>query len=357
EANSDLMQFKALMDASPDFIAIASMEGGIQYVNPGGREMIGMGPEVDVTRTAVADYVTPEGLESFENRVKPAVFAHGHWEGESTLRNHRGGPPIPVATSTFLVSDAETREPFALATVQRDITERLAAEEALRELAEQRQALLTRLVDAQEAERTRIAADVHDDPVQACAAVDLRLGLLRRQVRERAPELLDGLDALQATVSGATDRLRVLLFDLEPPDLEWGLTGALSSAADEIFENTDVRWTVDGDREPDVPDTARAIAYRIAKEAMINALKHADARSVTVTVAGREGGLEVTIDDDGVGLGPEPVESSPGHRGLLSMQDRATVAGGRCTIRNREGSGTVVTVWLPGPPLADTSET
>ncbi len=356
EANSDLMQFKALTDASPDFISIADIEGRVQYVNPGGRELIGMGSDVDVTTTTIADYATPQGLVNFDEQVMPAVFAHGRWEGESTLCSHRGDPSIPVATSTFLVSDAETYEPFAIATVQRDITERLAAETALRELAEQRQALLTRLVDAQEAERARIAADVHDDPVQACAAVDLRLGLLRRQVRERAPELLDGLDALQVSVSGATDRLRALLFDLEPPDLERGLTGALSRAADEIFESTEIRWTVDGGQEPDVPDAARAIAYRIAKEAMINAHKHAAARTITITIAGREGGLVVSIDDDGVGLGPEPVGPSPGHRGVLSMQDRATVAGGRCTIRNREGGGTGVTVWLPGPPPSSSSE-
>ena len=357
EANSDLMQFKALTDASPDFIAIASLEGTVRYVNPGGRAMAGVDPDADVTTTTIADYATPEGLVNFEQRVKPAVFAQGHWEGESQLRNRRGGPPIPVAISTFLVSDAETREPFAIATVQRDITERLAAERALRELAEQRQALLTRLVDAQDAERTRIAADVHDDPVQACAAVDLRLGLLRRQVRERAPELLDSLDALRASVSGATERLRALLFDLEPPDLTRGLTGALSRAADEIFESTEIRSTVSGESEPDAPDTALAIAYRIAKEAMINARKHAGARNVTITVTGRDGGLEVSIEDDGIGFGREPFDSSPGHRGLLSMQDRATVAGGRCTIGDREGAGTVVTVWLPGRPVSDPSGT
>ncbi len=349
-ANSDLMRFKALVDASPDFIAIATTDGTVQYLNPGGRKLIGTGPDVDVTSTRIGDYATSEGLAGFEQRVMPEVLAHGHWEGESTLRDHRGGPPIRVATSTFLVKDAETHEPFALATVQRDITDRLVAETSLRELAEQRQALLTRLVDAQEAERTRIAADVHDDQVQVCAAVDLRLGLLRRQVRERAPELVGGLDVLQATVSGATGRLRALLFDLEPPDLERGLTAALYRAADEIFEGTEIRWDVRGDQEPDEPDTTRTIAYRIAKEAMINARKHAEAAHVAITVAGREGGLEVCVADDGVGLGFEPVDPSPGHRGLVGMQDRAAVAGGECTVSTGEAGGTVVTVWLPGPP-------
>jgi PAS domain S-box-containing protein len=349
ELNADLKQFKALVEASTDFIAIAALDGSVKYVNPPGRALIGMDADVDVTRTVIADYLTPEGLMASVEVEQPAVIAHGHWEGESTLRDHRGGPAIPVAIASFLIRDAGTGEPFALATVQRDITERLAAETALRELAEQRQALLTRLVVAQDAERTRIAADVHDDPVQALAAVDLRLGLLRRQLREHAPQLLDTLAPVEASVSGATDRLRALLFDLEPPDLQDGLTGALRRAAAEICEGTTTRWTLDGAGEPDVPDTTRAIAYRIAKEALINCRKHAQARSVEITVAGRDGGLEVIVADDGVGLGSEPAESTPGHRGLYNMQDRAAVAGGQCRVENRRPSGTVVSLWLPGP--------
>ncbi len=351
-ANSDLKQFKALVEASTDFIAIAGLDGQVRYVNPLGRELIGLSPDIDVTTTTIADYLTPDGLDASVRIEQPGVIANGHWEGESTLRNRRG-PAIPVAIASFLMNDAETGQPFALATVQRDITERLDAETALRELADQRQALLTRLVDAQDAERTRIAADVHDDPVQALAAVDLRLGLLRRQLRERAPELMETLEPLQASVKGATDRLRALLFDLEPPDLQRGLAEALCRAAEEIFDDTATRWTVDGDREPDVSDATRAIAYRIAKEAMINARKHASARDVVITVAGRDGGLEVSIADDGVGIGPEPIESSPGHRGLFNMQDRAAIAGGWCSISNRRRGGTRVMVWLPGPPTAE----
>ncbi|HEX6485392.1 MAG TPA: PAS domain-containing protein [Nocardioidaceae bacterium] len=349
EANSDLKQFKALVEASPDFIAIANPDGHVKYVNPGGRQMLEMDPDVDPTTTRIPDYVTPEVFALYREVVQPVVMEHGHWAGEATLLSHRG-KVIPVAVASFLVHDPETGEPFALATVQRDITERLAAETALRELADQRQALLTRLVDAQDAERAQIAADVHDDPVQALAAVDLRLGLLSRRLGEHAPALLETLGNVQASVAGATDRLRTLLFDLEPPDLEHGLTGALHRAAGEIFDSTSTRWVVDGDREPDVPDATRAIAYRIAKEAMMNARKHAKAHHVVVTVAGRDHGLEVCVSDDGVGLGPHPIQTTPGHRGLFTMQDRAEIAGGRCTISNRRPHGTLVDLWLPVPP-------
>lgn len=348
EALSDIKQFKALVEASPDFIAIANLDGTVKYVNPPGRELIGLDPGVDVTTTTIADYLTPEGLRASVEVEQPAVIAHGRWEGESTLRNHRGGAPVPVAIASFLIRDAETGEPYALATVQRDISERLAAETALHELADQREALLTRLVDAQDAERAQIAADVHDDPVQALAAVDLRLGQLRRRLRERAPELLDALEPLQASVSGATDRLRALLFDLEPPDLRTGLSWALTQAAEEIFDGTPIRWRIDGADEPEMPDATRAIAYRIAKEALINARKHAAADNVEVTVRGRDAGLEVSVVDDGVGLLETPTEAYPGHRGVFSMQDRATVAGGWCTIGKGDGRGTRVTLWLPG---------
>jgi PAS domain S-box-containing protein len=352
EANSDLMQFKALVEASPDFIAIAGLDGKVRYVNPGGRALIGMNPQVDVTTTSIPDYLTPAGLDASLNVEQPAVLANGRWEGESTLR-HLWGPAVPVAIASFLVHDPETGEPFALATVQRDITERLAAETALRDLADQRQALLTRLVDAQDAERARIAADVHDDPVQALAAVDLRLGLLQRRLREHAPAMLDVLEPVQETVSAATDRLRALLFDLEPPDLHAGLTGAMRRAAGEIFEGSDTRWTVAGELEPDVPNATRAIAYRIAKEALMNTRRHACARHVEVTVTGRRDGLEVTVADDGIGLGHGPARSSPGHRGIFTMRDRAEVAGGSCEISNRSPRGTKVTLWLPGRPRSE----
>ncbi|MGZ4437343.1 MAG: PAS domain S-box protein, partial [Nocardioidaceae bacterium] len=259
-ANADMKQFKALVEASPDFIAIAGLDGTVRYLNPGGRTLIGLDPDIDVRTTTIADYLTPEGLEASVAVEQPAVIAQGHWEGESTLRS-RHGPAIPVAISSFLMHDAETGEPFALATVQRDITEQRSAEARLRDLAEQRQTLLDRLVEAQDEERIRIAADVHDDPVQVLSAVDLRLGMLRRRLRERAPELLEVLEPLEASVSGATDRLRALLFDLEPPDLLRGLTGALTRAAEEIFADSGTAWTIHGEREPAVPDAVRAIAY------------------------------------------------------------------------------------------------
>ncbi len=352
---ADLSRFKALVEASPDFIAIAALDGAVEYVNPGGRALIGLAADADVKSTTIADYLTPEGLALSKEVEQPAVVSQGHYEGETTLK-HQDGRAIPVAVASFLMHDAATGEPFALATVQRDVSERVAADKLLLDLLEQRAALLARLVDAQDAERSRIAADVHDDPVQACAAMDLRLGLLRKRLREQAPQLLPELDGLQETVSGATDRLRSLLFDLEPPSFaEGGLAGALVRAIGEIFEGTGLLGSVDGVDEPPMPEATLAIAYRIAKEALVNVVKHAHARQVLVTLAGVDDGLLVEVHDDGVGPGSAVTGSEPGHRGVSGMRDRAVLAGGRCTIRTSPHGGTLVSLWLPGPGLAPSS--
>ena len=130
--NADLLKFRALVDTSSDFIAIAGLDGVVQYLNPAGRELVGMPPDIDVALTTISDYLTPDGIERSERFEQPAVIEHGRWQGESTLRR-AGGAPVPVEISSFLMRDPVTGEPFALATVQRDITERLAAQRAQEE--------------------------------------------------------------------------------------------------------------------------------------------------------------------------------------------------------------------------------
>lgn len=346
--NADLAQFKALVDASPDFIAMASVDGSVRYVNPPGRRLVGLPEDLDVTTTTIEDYLTAEGLASSRSIEQPAVIEHGHREGESTLRDWRDDSAIPVAIASFLVSD-ETGAPAVLATVQRDLRERVAAERARQSLAEQREALLSRLVHAQDAERARIAADVHDDSVQALAAVELRLAVLDKQLQERVPELSTVVEPVRASVSAASDRLRALLFDLEPPELDHGLPEALRRAAREVFQDTEIDWDIQAEDCPDVPEAVRAVAYRIAKEAMVNARKHAEAAQVRLGLRERAGGLEVRVSDDGRGMTPGAEEAVPGHLGLSGMRDRAEVAGGSLHVASGQGEGTTVTLWLPAP--------
>jgi len=350
EAHAMRVRFEALVEASSDFIAIAGLDGQVLYVNPRGRAMIGMAPEFDVSQTTIADYLTPEGVEASIAIEQPAVVRDGQWTGETTLRDYRGGTPIPVMVSSFLMRDAETGEPFALATVQRDITARIAASEKLQQVAAQRQELLHRLVAAQEQERARIAADVHDDSVQALAVVDLRLSVLQRKLAEAAPQFNDQVSQLQLAVSTATDRLRLLLFELESADESTALIDCLREAAAHLFEDTALTWSFDGDLDADLPVAERGQAVRVAKEALTNARNHASATTVEIHLIRVGDGVEVAVVDDGIGVDPETAKSPPGHRGLATMRDRVEVAGGWWQLERTGNGGTTVRFWLPGVP-------
>ena len=178
--------------------------------------------------------------------------------------------------------DPETQEPVALATVQRDISELVDAERAMAGLAEHRRWLLSRLVQAQEDERALIAADVHDDSVQALAAVDLRLGQVRRRLAGADPATRASLERAHAAVHDATARLRHLLFDLDSPALRTDLATALREAAAFVLEDAGLRWQVTGDTDLELSSAERVTAYRVAKEALVNVRKHAGATSVEI---------------------------------------------------------------------------
>jgi PAS domain S-box-containing protein len=349
EKQLELLRFRALVQATTDFVAIADLDGRLVYMNPGGRRLVGLHPGADVTKTRIADYLTDEGLRVWREVRRPQVVAHQHWEGESTLRSLRGGPPIPVAVSTFVIRHPGTREPWLIATVQKDLTDRVAAEHAVRYLADQRQVLLAHLVEAQETERSRIAADVHDDSVQALAAVELRLLLLRKEVQARADDLLPAVDDVRGAVANATERLRHLLFDLESPAKRTDLRSALAEAAAFVFADEGVRWRIDCAPGVDLPTETRVIAYRIVQEAMLNARKHAAASEVVVTVRDRDGGVQVDVTDDGTGFDPARVDNRPGHMGLAGMRERAAIAGGDLDIGPVPGGGTRIRLWVPKP--------
>ena len=231
-----------------------------------------------------------------------------------------------------------------------DVLDRAAT---LRDVARQRSLLSRRLIDAQEAERARIAADVHDESVQSLAAAVLRLGLVERRVAELAPESVPHVstefDRLHQTLDAVTSGLRELLFELETGDLEASLAELVEDAAQHIFEHATLRWAVvvdsaRADLRRELQPSDRRQALRIVKEALINTRKHASASEVVVTIRPGSEGVELVVQDDGLGF---DVSTSPrGHRGLVNMHDRAAVSGGWCRIERAE-PGTVVRVWLP----------
>ncbi|WP_406832412.1 ATP-binding protein [Pedococcus sp. KACC 23699] len=345
-ASVDLHLFRSLIEASGELIGMAGASGRLIYLNPAGRRMLAVAGSDDVTSLHVSQIVPGVGPTTFGTRW-PELLRRQRFAGEAEVVPVDGSPPVPVEVSTFVVPDTSEEGGTVVATIQRDISERRSNERALHDLADQRARLLHRLVKAQEEERARIAGDVHDDPVQALAAVDLRLGLLRRRLAAEAPATVSDVAMLQDIVSTATERLRNLLFDLESLPEATSLAEAVKGAAAFVFSGTDVEVRVIGETDLPVPEAERVIIHRVVKEALVNARKHAEAGVVVVELAVDAEEAVVTVDDDGRGIAEGEDGDRPGHLGLAGMRNRAQVAGASFEVGRRAEGGTRVRLGLP----------
>ncbi len=227
---------------------------------------------------------------------------------------------------------------------------------SLERTSEDRRTLLRQLIVAQEEERRRIALDLHDDAVQVMAAVSIRLSLMSDRTTDPADQL--AVAKLRDTVAASIDRLRAVLFELNPPSLtQHGFVAALRMRLAELCKETDCTYSLRGSFANGPDDETSILMYRIAQEICTNVRKHAHATSLVVDLADRDNGYEVTIADDGQGFLPEDARPVAGHLGLASLRERAGFAGGTVSIESAIGKGTTVRFWIPvglGEPAVGT---
>jgi PAS domain S-box-containing protein len=231
--------------------------------------------------------------------------------------------------------------PEGLTLVFRDITQ-------LRALMTERRAFVERLLEAEDRERARIAADVHDDSVQALGVVHLQLQLLRAHLHAPSAKVESLLTSLGEQVSRAIDQLRTLLFSLEPTQADVPIAKSIRIQAAHIFDGSSIHWSVDDiDAGEELPQAEKSQALRITNEALTNARAHARASEVIVTLRGDETGVECIVADNGIAMDAETFTSARGHRGLATMRDRAAVVGGWCTIEPCVPHGCTVHFFVP----------
>lgn len=242
------------------------------------------------------------------------------------------------------VSDAEFDQAH-LRVVNQKLFEKVGQLEAL---TLERRRLLADVVTAQEAERRRIAAEIHDDSIQVMAAAGLRLDLLGRRLGDEQDR--EAVKKLGDAVGRAVGRLRRLMFELRPHSLDAGdLPAAIRAYLTESdADENALAWHVDDRLGTPVGEQNAVILYRIAQEALRNARKHARASAVHVVLQRSQRGVRLTVRDDGGGCDVERALSyRPGHLGLVAMRERAEIAGGWLRFESVEGAGTSVTAWLP----------
>jgi signal transduction histidine kinase len=231
----------------------------------------------------------------------------------------------------------------------RDITERVRAQEALQQYAERLRALSAQLAEVAEAERQRLARELHDQVGQNLTALGINLNIIRTQMPEAAGASVHSrLDDSLSLVEQTTQRIRDVMADLRPPVLDdYGMVAALHWYGEQFAGRTDIAVAVQGE-EPIPRLTARVenALFRITQEALTNVAKHAQAAHVTVTVEVEGGTLRLVVADDGIGFDPAHLSEPEGGRGwgLLTMTERAEAIGGHCWIKSAPGQGTQVIV-------------
>jgi signal transduction histidine kinase len=215
----------------------------------------------------------------------------------------------------------------------------------------ERKHLLDQTVWRAEEERIRIAAELHDGPIQRLTAVGYQL--------EEATLTLgsgDGrytqeiLTVAQGGLYAEIKELRGLMATLRPPVLdERGLGLALADQVESFQRRTGISCTLESDRDTRLEPEIETVLYRVAQEALANVAKHAKAHHVWVFLRADDERADMQIRDDGIGFDPVRVGGlvNSGHFGLAGMRERVEMAGGAYGLVSAPGSGTLIRVRVP----------
>ncbi|WP_425519845.1 GAF domain-containing sensor histidine kinase [Streptomyces yatensis] len=198
-------------------------------------------------------------------------------------------------------------------------------------------------------ERARLAHELHDAVSQKLFSLRLTAQAATALVDRDPDRAKDELQQIALLAAEATDELRSAVVELRPAALdEDGLVATLRTQVQVLdrAHSAQVTFACHGVRA--LPAAQEGAVLRVAQEALHNALRHADARQVDVTLTRHGQGARLRVADDGTGFDPSAVRRAGRHLGLVSMRDRAGGVGGRLTVESAPGKGTVIEMEVPG---------
>jgi PAS domain S-box-containing protein len=250
----------------------------------------------------------------------------------------KDGSEVILQIGTSLITRAG--EPWAFQHIARDITQERRIQENLRVYAQ-------RVSQAQEAERKRIARELHDDTAQELVVISRHLGdiaagktdLTAKDVREEVRKVLEG-------VRNFSQELRPSILD------DLGLISALKWLASDLTKNYGINVAAEFKGESrQLPPESELALFRITQEALTNIRKHSQASQVSIRMEFSQRCIRLTIQDNGKGFAMPSVVGDLarfGKLGLAGMQERAQLLGGTLNINSEVGKGTVLTIEAPG---------
>lgn len=218
-----------------------------------------------------------------------------------------------------------------------------AFNDMLERLESERRESTGRAVAAQEDERLRISQELHDEIGQRLTATLLQL---TRTLAQAPPELHDSLTEAMETTRGTLNEVRTVAAQLRPVALDdLGLLSALGVLAEQVSEQagTPVEVTL-ASTLPPLAEETELVIYRVAQEALTNAIRHAGATSIELELTSGDGEVRLRVGDDGKGL-----DGAPAGSGIRGMRERALLVGADISVRTRAPGGVEVELEVPVP--------
>ncbi len=231
----------------------------------------------------------------------------------------------------------------------------------IRQREARRGELLQRTTAAQEAERKRIARELHDETGQALTALALGLRGMSKLMNRHPDKAAQQIDQLQSISTQALEELRHLISDLRPSHLDdLGLVAALRWYAEQVDQRstTHIDFETRGEAFRLPPETETTL-FRIAQESLGNVIKHANARNAHCLLSFEPGSVQLVIRDDGSGFESSEVFKPGAGRawGLIGIQERAGLTGGELQIDSSPGQGTTISVRIATAQVFEPSQT
>jgi PAS domain S-box-containing protein len=342
------------LDVAGAIIAVIESNQRVSLINQMGCEVLGY-EEGEIIGANWMDTFLPEWDR---DRMK-AVFARlmagevGPVEYfENPILTKNGEEKLIAWYNTLLRDQAGTI--LGVLSSGEDISERKRAETEIRNLLqsveqkrEELRALTIRLQEVEEAERRRLAQELHDRVGQNFAALSINLNIIQRELPAEfsgkvGARLEDSLQLLEETAL----HIRDVMAELRPPVLDdYGLLAALQWYGEQFTKRTGVPSVIQGaEATPRLPLPLEAALFRVTQEALTNVARHAQARQVTVTLEELAQEVRLTIADDGTGFDFSFQSETRSAWGLISMRERAEAIGGRFQVKSAPGEGTRIMV-------------
>ena len=337
ELGKSEQKFSTIFRQSPLGITIAHARDG-RYIDVNDAFEIQTGRNRDeiIGRTPVEIdlWVDPDQRTAF---MKQMLAMGNVRDLEVRLRRKDGQIRTSLGSAEMIEVNGE---PCVLSVIA-DITERKQAAEVIADFS-------GKLIDAQEAERTRIARELHDDINQRLAMVAVNLKTLKQDLQGSDVKMSRRIQEACEQVAGLENDIQALSHRLHSSKLEYlGLEAATASLCTELSERQNIKIDFRCDAIPEeLPSEVSLCLFRVLQEALHNAVKYSGAGVFEVSMTGSPQQIELKVHDSGVGF--DLKVASNGHGlGLTSMRERLRLVGGQLSIDSKPNQGTTVTARVP----------